>query len=1130
MSARRHHIVATALLPVLLALVGCPELPPISTFGIGCAASSECGDGLMCRADPVDGSLRCLPPRLAAEPGESCASPLVVGRVAAPEDDVLVDETVYFGAAVDDTDVACGSVGVPDITLRFTVTARLGDDPTTPQGIAIEAPAGVAVEVRAAGCDGAAIRSGCAAPGQTALIAALAPGEYDLILNGTPVDVGTVTEAGSRVRVTRIDCPTGALPFDFQRCLRSTPLTPLLSPRIDHTAHALDDGGIVVAGGSDGTDALRTIEVFDPVLGRWQYGDLGRPRQGHASVIIDEDLVAIGGVDDDNSRNFSQVAFRRLALPEQHVRFVRRSTTSLNAVEDPTRTLAALGQAGRMLVISTSLNETGIYPLDERIPRSCTADGNCSEGERCLATTAGGGTCVCLAGDCDFARSINPEIIGDGRLRFADGAALQMMGGLLALVAGLDELPLGIIDFRGDTVVVNDLGATPRRFAAIVSIDDRRAWVLGGEDADGKALASIVEVDLALGTAILLEGMTLSRPVARPRAGRLADAIVVVDDSDEPIVFGLDGRPRPAPLLPKRRGSRLIVEDERIVLIGGADEEGPTRTVQALELVPRRAPDALPPTPCPATPLPENGVITGDTAIEDDSFQTTRCQVPLLTSWSRDKAFTFSVDEPTSVRVINVEIPDNAPDGAGYAFRLIRGDCRAYEEVTCGDSGDLALAMFVPEIPPGDYTLIVEYSGFTDIFDDDAAYGGSGFEARVLLGPPLECPIDERDPADDTPAGATFVGSDDDTLFLTGRLCPEDIDHVVVEHHGGPGEVSTADYPGVLQIERAVLDSAATLSAGHPVVASTTGEPLAEIADAPPGHYLVTLAAEAGAVDFVQWRLFHEPGCVTDVDDSLVEELDNRTPARAPTLTPGQRLDRLFCDRSDVDVVVLQPGDGADSFVVIDDGEGLDVAMFRLDGDILGEPLPFVLTPEGSFGDIRLEVGVLDGPVALRLSVPSTAPTLANLDITIDFAQRQFGDSCTSTLPLVEGGARSGGRFIDASAFNDDHDAIELGDCTGFRSPGRDIVFAVELRPGETLNASVLGRNDTDVNVYLLDRCPIPGDLEVCVIGDDEAGRGGADDITFRHAGGSPATYFLVVDSFFGEDWTADLGWSIVGP
>ncbi len=1130
MSARRHHLVATALLPTLLALGGCPEIPPTSTFGVGCAVSTDCGDGLMCRPDPVDQSRRCLPPRLAGEPGESCADPLVIARVAPPDDAVLVDETVFFGAAVDDTDVACGTSGAPDVQVRFTVTARAGDEPTTPQGIAIEAPAGVAVELRAAGCDGAAIRSGCAAPGQTALIAALAPGEYELVIDGAPVDVGAVTEAGSRVRVTRIDCPTGALPFDAQRCLRSTPLTPLLSPRIDHTAHALDDGSIIVAGGSDGTDTLGTIELFDPTLARWQYGDLARRRSGHASVIIDEDLVAIGGVVDGGSRNFSQVAFRRLALPEEHVRFVSRSTTSIDRIEDPSRVLAALGDGGRMLVVSTSFNETGVYPLAERTRRSCTADRQCGEGERCLADVDGDGLCVCLADSCDAERSLSRSNITDGRLRYADGAALAMVGGRTALVAGLAELPLGIVDFRSDTVVVDDLGQAPRHFAAIVAIDGRRAWVLGGEDAEGKALASIVEVDLALGEATLLTDVVLPRPVARPRAARLGDAIVVVDDGDEPVVIDLEGRPRQAPLVPARRGSRVVVDGERLVLIGGADGEAPTRTVQALELVPRRAPDALPPTPCPATPLPEDGVIAGDTAIEDDSFQTSRCQVPFITSWSRDQAFTFSVGEPTSVRVINVEIAENAPEGAGYAFRLIRGDCRAYEEVACGDSGDLSLAMFVPEIPAGDYTLIVEYVGFTDIFDDDAAYGGSGFEARVLLGPPLECPIDERDPADDVPTGATFVGSDDDVLFLTGRLCPDDVDHVVVEHHGGPGEVGAADYPGVLQIERAILDSAATLAAGHPVVASTTGEPLAGIADAPPGHYLVTLAAEDDAVDFVQWTLFHEPGCVTDVGDSLVEALDNRTPARAPTMTPGQSLTRLFCDRSDVDLVILQPGDGADSFVIIDEGEAIDVAVFRLDGDVIGEPLPIVPTAEGSFGDIRLELGVLDGPIALRLSVPNTAPALAELDLTVDFAQRQFGDSCTSTLPLVEDSARTGARFIDATTFNDDHNAIELGDCTGFRSPGKDIVFTVELQPGQTLNASVLGRNDTDVNVYLLDRCPTPGDLEVCVVGDDEAGRGGADDITFTHTGGAPATYFLVVDSFFGEDWTADLGWSIVGP
>jgi len=1125
-SARPH----IALIAVVLTSAGCPELPAASSFGVGCTSSSDCADAaLMCRSDPVDQSRRCLPPRLAAEPGESCEAPLSIARVSAPEDPVLLDETVSFGAAVDDTDVACGPVGAPDLTLRFTVTARAGDAPDTPQGIAIEAPADVAVEVRTIGCDGVAVRSGCAAPGQTSFIAELPPGDYDLVIDGTPADIGTVLEGGSRIRVSRIDCPTGALPYDAQRCLRSTPLTPMLAPRVEHTAHILDDGGIVVTGGNNGLEGLGNIEVFDPTLARWQYGDLARRRQGHASVVIDDDLIAIGGVDDAGSKNFSQVSFRRLGLPEEHVRFVSKSTTGIDRVDDPTRALAALGEGARMLVISSSFEETGVYPLNERTPRACISDLQCGEGERCLADVDGDGTCVCLIGDCDAERSLRRQLIPDGRLIYADGAALQMVGGRIALVAGLEELALGIIDFRSDNVVVNDLGQPPRRFAAIIPIDGRRAWIVGGEDAEGKALASVVEVDFALGSATPLPDVVLPRPVARPRGALVGDAIIIVDDTDEPVIIDLEGRARQSPLLPARRGSRLIADDNRIILIGGADEEAPTRTVQALELVPRRAPPAPEPTPCVATTLPEDGVIAGNTAIEDDSFQTARCQVPFLTSWSRDQAYTFSVDEPTSVRVINVEIADDAPAGAGFAFRLIRGDCRAYEEVACGDSGDLSLAMFVPEIPPGDYTLIIEYVGFTSIFDDDAPYGGGGYEARVLLGPPLECPADERDPADDSPDGAVSLLADDDLLLLTGRLCPDDVDHVVVEHHGGSSDLSVADYPGVVQIQRAVLDTAATIATGQPVVATTTGGPLADLFDAPAGHYLVTLAAEDDAIDFVQWRLFYEPGCVTDVGDSLIEALDNRTPARAPTLSPGQSLERLLCSSSDIDVVILQPGSGADSFVTVDDT--VDVAVFAIDGDVLGDPVPFTASPTG-FNDVRLDLGLLDGPVALRLSVPDGGPDLADLDVTVDFAQRQVGDSCTNTLPLVEGGARNGALFVDATAFNDDHNAIELGDCTGFRSPGKDVVFAVELQPGETLNASILGRNDTDVNVYLLDRCPAPDDLDldVCVVGDDEAGRGGADDITFTHSGAAAATYFLVLDSFFGEDWTGDLGWSIVGP
>ena len=92
--------------------------------------------------EPDEGLRRCLPPRLPNEAGESCALPLA----SRPQGgDVVVNEQVFFGAAIDDCDIVCGAGGQPDVVIGFTLVARAGDEPETPQGISIRADNGVAV-------------------------------------------------------------------------------------------------------------------------------------------------------------------------------------------------------------------------------------------------------------------------------------------------------------------------------------------------------------------------------------------------------------------------------------------------------------------------------------------------------------------------------------------------------------------------------------------------------------------------------------------------------------------------------------------------------------------------------------------------------------------------------------------------------------------------------------------------------------------------------------------------------------------------------------------------------------------------------------------------------------------------
>jgi hypothetical protein len=132
---------------------------------------------------------------------------------------------------------------------------------------------------------------------------------------------------------------------------------------------------------------------------------------------------------------------------------------------------------------------------------------------------------------------------------------------------------------------------------------------------------------------------------------------------------------------------------------------------------------------------------------------------------------------------------------------------------------------------------------------------------------------------------------------------------------------------------------------------------------------------------------------------------------------------------------------------------------------------------------------------------------------------------------LATTGQRSGTESVDNSIFNDDHDASRLGNCTGFRTPGQDVVYAVTLGAGETINAEALGVGDTDVAIYVLDHCPVdPDDAAACVAGTDQGNRGEPDAVGFTNVTPGALDIFLVVDSFYGEDFSWNLTWSISGP
>lgn len=69
--------------------------------------------------------------------------------------------------------------------------------------------------------------------------------------------------------------------------------------RSDHVAVRLPDGRVLVCGGTDGTDALKSSELYDPSTETWTAtGDMTTARRGHTATLLDNGKILVtGGTD-----------------------------------------------------------------------------------------------------------------------------------------------------------------------------------------------------------------------------------------------------------------------------------------------------------------------------------------------------------------------------------------------------------------------------------------------------------------------------------------------------------------------------------------------------------------------------------------------------------------------------------------------------------------------------------------------------------------------------------------------------------------------------------------------------------------------------------------------------------------
>ncbi len=107
---------------------------------------------------------------------------------------------------------------------------------------------------------------------------------------------GTILVAGGMGREGQP--VAGAVRFD-PRTDRFTPTGPMQTRRFSHSATLLQNGRVLLAGGYDGSNAyLSSAEIYDPRTGRFTpTGSLGTPRADHVAVLlIDGRVLVIGGV------------------------------------------------------------------------------------------------------------------------------------------------------------------------------------------------------------------------------------------------------------------------------------------------------------------------------------------------------------------------------------------------------------------------------------------------------------------------------------------------------------------------------------------------------------------------------------------------------------------------------------------------------------------------------------------------------------------------------------------------------------------------------------------------------------------------------------------------------------------
>lgn len=264
-------------------------------------------------------------------------------------------------------------------------------------------------------------------------------------------------------------------------------------PRVSHTATALDDGHVLIAGGWTGSSALPSTEIYEPSTGRFTSG----PRMsvarmdGTATLLEDGEVLIVGGahqtiqpsaaVERFDPSSGSLYATGNLQIARAHHAAVR--------LRDG-RVLVVGGLVGRNTVAATA--EIYDPKTGEFRQTGALSEPRCKHAAVLLAD----GRVMVLAGsrDCDGRQRLaTTEIfdpitekfiqgprLSDPRYKIAS-AAVRLPSGAVLIAGGSSDIEVWNPGSPAFVPVAESLG-TELAFSTVTALRNGRVLVIGGYD------------------------------------------------------------------------------------------------------------------------------------------------------------------------------------------------------------------------------------------------------------------------------------------------------------------------------------------------------------------------------------------------------------------------------------------------------------------------------------------------------------------------------------------------------------------------------------------------------------------------------------------------------------------------